>query len=212
MITNRKFGSADPINLFLGSFLVHRATRHHARIQFDLSERAFVTPHILLQDAEEGLCLLGAQVDSLEILDFHLGLALLQQSSEHEEEIPHIHADLYAVNIVLAIVTRVRQLDIGLNWIGHRAASLAGYRNRGKSSNSSPGDRGVVELEALGPVTGKARPFGHPGRVPQDGQGCTPVLLLLASNRGAMLLQQLEIRPNGPLPVKVADLVRINQK
>jgi hypothetical protein len=105
---------------------MHRSARHHPRVEFDLAECAFVAPDVLLKDAEESLRLLRAQVDALEVLDFNLGLALLQQSSEDEEKIPHIHPYLHAIGIVLAIVARIRQLHIGLNWVGHKDASVAG--------------------------------------------------------------------------------------
>jgi len=164
---------------------VHRAAGHHAWIQFDLSERAFISCNILLQDAEQCFCLLRAQIDSLEILNFHLGFTLLHKCSEDQEEIPYVHADLYTVGIVLAIVVRVRQLHIGLYWVGHRDASVAGFAARKEVFRTLA----LSSRLACCAVQAPERPFGHNGRVPEDGCCCTPVLLLVAANRCGMLLQ-----------------------
>src|SRR4029077_8231172 len=72
-VRRRPLRSEDPQSM-------HRSARHHPRVEFDLAECAFVAPDVLLKDAEESLRLLRAQVDALEVLDFNLGLALLQQS------------------------------------------------------------------------------------------------------------------------------------
>ena len=57
--------------------LVHRPGSHHTRVQLDLTKRAFVAGHVLLQDGRQRFGLLRTQVNSLKIIDLHLGLALL---------------------------------------------------------------------------------------------------------------------------------------
>jgi len=115
--------------------------RHHARIEFDFAEGVFVSSDVLLQHAEQGLGLLGTEVDSLKILDFDLRLALLEQSAENEEEIPDVDADLHAVGVVLAVVGSVGQLDGGLGWICHRAQSVAGFAGGAKLASRVPSFR-----------------------------------------------------------------------
>jgi len=64
-------------------------------IQLDLSERAFVTGHVLLQDADNAL-LLRTQVNALKLLTstwVHFAAA----TCEDEEEIPDVHPHLHAV-------------------------------------------------------------------------------------------------------------------
>jgi hypothetical protein len=105
--------------------LMYRASRGHARIEFDFSESAFVTDDILLENVEQGLGLLRAQIDSLEIIDFYLGLALLLQGAESEKEIPYVHPHLHAVGVVFAVFGSVDELDIRLSWVRHRWISVA---------------------------------------------------------------------------------------
>ena len=100
--------------------LMYRASRGHARIEFDFSEGAFITDDVLLEHVEQRLGLLRAQIDPLEIIDFHLGLALLLQGAESEEEIPYVHPHLHAVGIIFAVFRSVDELDVRLSWIRHR--------------------------------------------------------------------------------------------
>src|SRR6476660_1622509 len=106
--------------------LVHRAGSHHTRIQLDLTKCAFVPGYILLQDGRQGFGLLRTQINSLEIIDLHLRLALLQKRAEYQKEVPDVHPHLHAVGIILAIVGSIAQFDIGLNWVRHKSASVAG--------------------------------------------------------------------------------------
>src|ERR1700739_2425491 len=87
---------------------VHRPLRRHARIQFDLAKGAFVPGYILLQEAEQRLGLLRAQIDSLKVTDVDLGLCLLLQRAEDQEKIPYVDAHLHAVGIILAIASVIR--------------------------------------------------------------------------------------------------------
>src|SRR4029077_15965824 len=116
----------------LSAHLVHLPGGHHTWIQLDLAECAFVSGYILLQDGRQRFRLLWAQINALEIVDFHLGFALLLQSTEYQEEIPDVHPHLHAVGIVLAIVVRVLQCDVGLRWVRHRSFSVAGLRQGNK--------------------------------------------------------------------------------
>src|SRR5216684_6152751 len=102
--------------------LVHRTGRTHTRIKLDFAERALVARDVLLQESEQSLCLLGTQIDPLEVADLDLGLSLLLQSAEDEKEIPDVHAHLHAIGIVLFIVGRIVQLDVRLCRNAHRLA------------------------------------------------------------------------------------------
>lgn len=95
-------------------FLVNRSRRRHARIEFDLAESRFVTRHILLQEPQQRLRLLWAEIDSLEIADVHLRLGLLLQGPKYQKKVPDIHAHLHAIGVILTVGGVVRQLDIGL--------------------------------------------------------------------------------------------------
>src|SRR5689334_8095244 len=116
--------------------LVDRAGSHHTRIQLDFTKRALVTGNILLQDRGQRFGLLRAQINTLEIADFHLGFALLLQRTEYQKEIPDIDSYLHAVGIVLAVFAGIDQLDVGLRWIRHREVSLAGVRREKKAGSS----------------------------------------------------------------------------
>jgi len=83
--------------------LVHWPGRCHSRIQLYLSKGAFVAGDILLQQSQQRLRLLRAQINPLEISDFDLRLSLLLQRAEDEEEVPYVHAHLHAVRIILAV-------------------------------------------------------------------------------------------------------------
>src|ERR1700736_2195440 len=77
--------------------LMHRPLRSHARVKLNLPESAFVTRHVLLQKSEQCLSLLGAHINPLEILDLNVGLSLLLQCAEDQEEVPDIDPHLHAV-------------------------------------------------------------------------------------------------------------------
>ncbi len=103
-----------------GCRLVDRAGSHHTWIKLDFAKRALISGNILLQDRRQGLGLLRAQVDSLKIIDLHLGFALLLQDPEYEEEIPDIHPHLHAVGVVFAVFAGIDEFDIWLGWVRHR--------------------------------------------------------------------------------------------
>ena len=81
--------------------------------ELNLPKGRFVLGHVLLEDVEQGLGLLGAEVDALKIVDGHIVGGSLVDPAEHEKEIPQIHADLNAVGIVLPVLGSIDQLNLG---------------------------------------------------------------------------------------------------
>src|SRR5512145_566823 len=78
-------------------YLLHDAARVRAgaRLQADFAEGRFVLVDVLLQHVEQGLGLLGAEVDALEVADGdRVGLRGLQRA-EQEEEVPQADAELH---------------------------------------------------------------------------------------------------------------------
>ena len=102
--------------------LVDRPRRIHPGIEFDLAKGVFVLDNVLLKNRKQRLRLLRTDVDSLKICDFDLGLALLLQGAEDQEEVPDVDADLNAIGVVLAVGRRIGQFDIGLR--GHHGLSV----------------------------------------------------------------------------------------
>src|SRR3984957_6724971 len=102
--------------------LVHLAPGIHARVKFDFSEGGFVPGNILLQESEQRLRLLGAEVNALEVSDLNLSFALLLYGAKYEEKVPDIHSHLHAVCIGFPIVGGIDQLDIGLWRSAHKQA------------------------------------------------------------------------------------------
>src|SRR5579864_6380361 len=98
------------------SVLMHWSLRHHTRIEFDLAKGALVSGNVLLQESEQGLRLLRAEVDPLEILNLNLRLGLLLEGAKYEIEIPDVDAHLHAVGVALAIIFGIDQFQIGLRW------------------------------------------------------------------------------------------------
>ena len=86
---------------------MYRPSRSHARVQFYLSERTFVTGNILLKKSQQRLGLLRAEVNSLEVANLYLRLGLLLQGSENHEEVPDIHSHLHAVSVGFAVIGRI---------------------------------------------------------------------------------------------------------
>jgi len=93
---------------------VYRSRVRHSRVELDLAKRVFVSRDIVLQNGQQGFGLLGAQIDTLKILDFDLGFALLMQSAKNQEKVPDIYPHLHTVGIVLAIIRCIDQLDVRL--------------------------------------------------------------------------------------------------
>lgn len=96
----------------------------------DFAEGRFVLADVLLQDVEERLGLLRAQVNALKVLDIDQVGGVLGDETEHEEEIPEVGANLNGVGVAFAVVGTVDQMDFGgvvgiHNEKGARARSLA---------------------------------------------------------------------------------------
>src|SRR5579859_3845541 len=100
----------------------------HARIELDFAEGLFVVHHVLLQDGEQRLGLLRAEINSLEVGNFHLGRGLLLQGAKDQEEVPYIHAHLHAIGIVFPVIFVVGELDIGLRGSSHISSQFSESR------------------------------------------------------------------------------------
>jgi len=98
----------------------------HSGIELDLAECTFVARYVLLQNRNQGLGLLRAQVNALKISDLDLGIALLLQGAKDEEEVPDADAHLHTVGVVFTIVRGIEQVDFGLSRNGH-AGQCSGY-------------------------------------------------------------------------------------
>jgi hypothetical protein len=103
-------------------FLVNLPSTRHARIEFDFAEGGFVAVDVLLQQSEQRLGLLRAQVDALKITDLHLSFTLLLNRAKDEEKVPDIHSHLHAVGIGFPVIGSIGQLDIGLRRNAHSQA------------------------------------------------------------------------------------------
>ena len=101
---------------------MHLPAGAHPRVEFDFAESGLVAGDVLLQQPEQSLGLLRAQVDALKVANLDLGFALLLHSAKDEEEIPHIHSHLHTVGIGFPILGRIGQLDVGLWRNTHRKA------------------------------------------------------------------------------------------
>lgn len=87
-----------------------------------IAERALVARDILLQQPEQSLGLLRAEVDTLKVANLHLGFGLLLQGAEDHEEVPDIDSHLHAVGVGFAVIGSIDQLDVGLCRNTHRKA------------------------------------------------------------------------------------------
>src|SRR5437588_3340117 len=114
------------------SQLMYRPSRDDARVKLDFAKGVFVAVDVLLQQGHQGLGLLRAQINALEVPHFHLRFGLLLQGAEDEKEIPHVDSDLHAVGVVLPIIGSINKLDVGLCRDRHSAASLAALPNEKK--------------------------------------------------------------------------------
>src|ERR1017187_8544470 len=116
---------------------VYLAPRAHPRIEFDLPEGGLVAVDILLQQSEQSLGLLRAEVNALKVADLDLTLTLLLHGAKNEEEIPYIHSHLHAVGIGFPVVGGIGQLDIGL-WRsahGKKCNDFGGRKGRHRHRN-----------------------------------------------------------------------------
>src|SRR5208282_3577303 len=95
------------------------------RLKFNLAEGCFVLRDILMQDVEQRLGLLRAQIDALKVLNVHGVGSGLADGAEHEKEIPKVDSDLHAVGVTFAIIGAVTELDLGRLRGRHNSSILA---------------------------------------------------------------------------------------
>src|ERR1700737_3781369 len=82
------------------------------------AEGLLVLGEVVAEDVPEGLGLLGAKVDTLEVAELDLVGCVLGHGAEDEEEVPDTHADLHAVGVAVAVVLGGSELEGGLVLIG----------------------------------------------------------------------------------------------
>jgi hypothetical protein len=82
-------------------------------LESDGAEGLLVLGEVVAEDVPEGLGLLGAEVDALEVGDAEFLRGLLGHGAEDEEEIPDAHADLNAVGVSVAVVRGAGELKGG---------------------------------------------------------------------------------------------------
>ena len=83
-------------------------------LEGDGAEGLFVLGEVVIEDVGEGLGLLGAEIDSLEVGEVDLFGSLLGHGSEDEEEVPDAHADLNAVGVAVAVVRGGGEVELRL--------------------------------------------------------------------------------------------------
>ncbi len=80
----------------------------------DGAEGLLVLGEVVAEHVPEGLGLLRAKVDALEVFDGELVGALLAHGPEDEEEVPDAHTDLDAVGVAVAVVLGAGEFERGL--------------------------------------------------------------------------------------------------
>jgi hypothetical protein len=85
-------------------------------LEGDGAEGLLVLGEVVAEDVPEGLGLLGAEIDALEVGDAELLWGLLGHGAEDEEEVPDAHADLDTVGVSVAVVRGVRELEGRFFW------------------------------------------------------------------------------------------------
>jgi hypothetical protein len=107
-------GRGNSIGRVCGHELVDgTAGRSELWLEREGAEGLFVLGEVVAEDVEQGLGLLRADVDALEVLDLHFVSGVLAHGSEDEEEVPNTHADLDAVGVAVAVVFGVSRRDGG---------------------------------------------------------------------------------------------------
>jgi hypothetical protein len=84
-------------------------------LERDGAEGLFVLGEVVAQEVEEGLSLLRAEIDALEVLDVELLGGVLVHGAKDEGEVPDAHPDLHAVGVAAAEVRGTGDLDFGLS-------------------------------------------------------------------------------------------------
>jgi len=105
------------------SWLIHWPLLRKLRVELDLSKRALILRNVLLQDHEQRLRLLRAEVDSLKVCNLNFVGRLRAKCSKRKKEIPYADSHLYAVRIALAIVVGGSEFHIWRLWYWRHEAS-----------------------------------------------------------------------------------------
>ena len=98
-------------------------------VKRDGAEVALVLGDVLAEEVVQGLGLLGAEVDALEVFDLHLVGSLLFHGAEDHEEIPDGEANLHAVGVGFAVIRGFVQRDLCVVGLGDGLAH--GYLDAG---------------------------------------------------------------------------------
>ena len=83
-------------------------------LEDELAEGLFVLSEIVAKHVPESLCLLGAEVDGLKVIEVDLGGGRLLHGAEDKLEVPHRHAHLDRVGIGFAVVVGLVEADLRL--------------------------------------------------------------------------------------------------
>jgi hypothetical protein len=126
------------------------------RLERESSKSLFVLGDVLAEHVQEGLGLLGAQVDCLMVFDGDLVGTLAGSQSEDELEIPHADANLNAVGVGLAVIGRLGEIELRLRVWTHDFIRLL---CRGEGAQCSLANRvqwrteGLVRKRGLEPLS-----------------------------------------------------------
>ena len=104
--------------------LMHWAGSSRPGIKLDLTKRALVVRHVLLQNCRQRLGLLRAEINALKISHFHLIFGLLLHGAENQEKIPDIHSNLHAVGVGFPVIRSIGNGKIRLRGDDHGAPSV----------------------------------------------------------------------------------------
>ena len=103
---------------------MHWARGVRPGIKLDLTKRALIFRHILLQNCRQRLGLLRAEINALKISHFHLRFRLLLHGAKDQEKIPDIHSHLHTVGVSFPIIRSIGDVKIRLRGGNHGALSV----------------------------------------------------------------------------------------
>src|ERR1041385_6953808 len=83
-------------------------------VKLDLPKRAFILPDVLLQNCEQSLGLLRAEIDALKVLHLNFLCCHGLQATKNQQKVPHAYADLYRIGVSIAVIGGVDQANVGL--------------------------------------------------------------------------------------------------
>jgi len=100
-------------------------------VECDGAEVALVLSDVVAEEVVQGLGLLGAEVDALEVFDLDLIRGLLLHRAKDHEEIPDGEANLHAVGVGFAVVRGFVQRDLCVVGLGDGLAHGVSGRRLG---------------------------------------------------------------------------------